>query len=151
MASLDTAFTDLNLAQSKPPQVFNQAVPQFNINYPFWSKNMRELLMIKQQRSQGDQYMKYSMDTWGLRNSQTGEHEPFYILCDHNQQWATHNGGRICASCGWFCNKTAEDQTSLDKQCPHQREYSIFNTSKRIQRCGQCSKFIKFNCNVNNM
>jgi hypothetical protein len=151
MASLDTAFNDLNLANSKPPQVFNQTLPQFQINYPFWSKNMRELLMLKQQSPQGDNFMKYSIDTWGLRNAQTGEHEPMYTLCDHKQVWQTKNGGGICNNCGWFCKKTQEDQATLDKQCKHPREYSIYNTLKHLQRCGQCGKMIKFGCNINNM
>jgi hypothetical protein len=151
MASLDTAFNDLNLANSKPPQIFNQTLPQFHINYPFWSKNMRTLLMIKQQSAEGDNFMKYSPDTWGLRNAQTGEHEPYYILCDHITKLPTRTGGEICGQCGWFCKKTTDDQAILDKQCKHPREYSIFNTTKQLQRCGQCGKMVKFNCNINNV
>jgi hypothetical protein len=77
MASLDTAFNDLNLAQSQPPAVFSQAIPQFTIQYPFWNQNMQQLLMQRQQApgQEGDQFMKYSVDTWGLKNSATGERE----------------------------------------------------------------------------
>jgi hypothetical protein len=153
MAELDTAFNDLNLSQSKPPAVFNQAIPQFTIQYPFWNQNMQRLLMQKQQMpgQVGDQFMKYSVDTWGLRNSETGEHEPFYLLCDHSQRMPTRNGGQICAGCGWFCMKTQDDQVQLETGCRHPREYSIFNTRKQLQMCGQCNKMVKFGCNINNM
>lgn len=87
----------------------------------------------------------------GLRNSVTGEHEPFYILCDHTNKWPTRTGGEVCANCGWFSKKTTEDQAILDNQCTHPREYSIFNTGKCLQRCGQCGKMVKFNSNINNM
>lgn len=153
MADLSTAYNDLNLAQSKPPAVFSQAIPQFTIQYPFWNQNMQQLLMQRQQApgQEGDIFMKYSVDTWGLRNGVTGEHEPFYLLCDHQQHMPTRNGGQICAKCGWFCMKTPEDQTQLETICRHPREYSMFHTRRQLQRCGQCNKMIKFGSNVNNM
>ena len=153
MASLDTAFNDLNLAQSQPPAVFSQAIPQFSIQYPFWNQNMQQLLMIRQQEPfpTGEQYTKYSVDTWGLRNSATGEHEPFYLLCDHSQRQATIGGSQICAKCGWFCLKTQQDQERLERECRHPREYSMFHTKRQLQRCGQCGKMVQFGCNVNNL
>lgn len=153
MASLDTAFNDLNLAQSKPPAVFNQAIPQFSIQYPFWNQNMQQLLMIRQQdpSPEGDKYTKYTVDTWGLRNSITREHEPFYLLCDHSRRQATVGGSQICAKCGWFALKSQTDQDRLERDCRHPREYSIFDTRKQLQRCGQCGRMVKFGCNVNNM
>jgi hypothetical protein len=153
MASLDTAFNDLNLAKSQPPAVFSQAIPQFTIQYPFWNQNMQQLLMQRQQApgQEGDQFMKYSVDTWGLRNGANGEHEPFYLLCDHNQRMQTPGGSQICAKCGWFCHKTETDQALLEKECRHPREYSMFHTRRQLQRCGQCGNMIPFGCNINNM
>lgn len=150
MASLETAFNDLNLAQSQPPAVFSQAIPQFTIQYPFWNQNMQQLLMIRQQEPSpiGEQFTKYSVDTWGLRNSATGEHEPFYLLCDHSQRITTSGGSQICAKCGWFCLKTQADQERLERECRHPKEYSMFHTRRQLQRCGQCGKMIKFQCNT---
>jgi len=149
MASLDAAYAENSLIASQPPQVFQQAIPQFQIQYPFWHQNMRQLLMIKQQSPDGELYTKYTIDTLGLKNQLTKEHDPFYILCDHTKVMTTKNGSNVCAHCGWFCKKTAHDQAILEKQCKHQREYSIFNTNKQLQRCGQCGKNVKFGCNVN--
>ena len=61
MASLDAAYSENSLISSQPPQVFQQAIPQFQIQYPFWHQNMRQLLMIKQQSINGDMYTKYTM------------------------------------------------------------------------------------------
>ena len=49
MAELDTAFLEglIAIGNNQPPKVFQQAIPQFEIKYPFWSNNMRQLLMIK--------------------------------------------------------------------------------------------------------
>jgi hypothetical protein len=151
MASLDAAYSENSLISSQPPQVFQQAIPQFQIQYPFWHQNMRQLLMIKQQSPDGDMYTKYTIDTLGLRNQITKEQEPFYLLCDHTKVMNTKNGSNVCAHCGWFCMKTAPDQAILEKQCKHQREYSIFNAGKQLQRCGQCGMNVKFGCNINNL
>jgi hypothetical protein len=153
MADLETAYNDLNLAQSQPPAVFNQAIPQFTIQYPFWTQNMQQLLMQRQQApgNEGDQFMKYSVDTWGLRNGVNGEHEPFYLLCDHAKRMQTPGGSQICAKCGWFCMKTTDDQARLEKECKHPREYSMFHTRRQLQRCGQCGKMVQFGYNINNM
>jgi hypothetical protein len=151
MASLDIAYSENSLIGSQQPQIFQQAVPQFKIQYPFWHQNMRQLLMLRQQSPNSDMYIKYSVDTIGLKNASTRETEPFYILCEHTKLMPTKNGSNVCANCGWFCQKTAEDQAILEKQCTHQREYSIFNTSKQLQRCGQCGKNIKYGCNINNL
>ena len=159
MASLETAYSENSLIGSQQPQLSQQAVPQFQIQYPFWNQNMRQLLMLKQQspnggngdNGNGDIYMKYSVDTIGLKNAITRETEPFYILCDHSKVMATKNGSNVCAQCGWFCFKTPADQAILEKQCKHQREYSIFNTAKQLQRCGQCGKNVKYGCNINNL
>jgi hypothetical protein len=153
MASLESAYSQNSLINYQPPQVFQQAIPQFQIQYPFWHQNMRQLLMIKQQLPNGigDNYTKYTIDTLGLKNQITRDHEPFYILCDHTKTIATKNGSSVCAHCGWFCKKTAPDQTILAKQCKHQREYSIFNVGKQLQQCGQCRQNVKFGCNTNNI
>lgn len=151
MASLETAYSQNNIINSQPPLVFHQAIPQFQIQYPFWHQNMRQLLMLKQQGVNGDNYMKYSIDMYGLKNASTKIHEPFYILCDHSKVMKTKNDSSVCAICGWFCEKTQADQLILEKQCNHQREYSIFNCGKQIQQCGQCGKQVKFNCNMNNI
>ena len=154
MASLEIAYSENSLIGSQQPQLYQQAIPQFQIQYPFWNKNMRQLLMLKQQSpngGNGDIYMKYSVDTIGLKNALTKETEPFYILCDHSKVMATKNDSSVCAQCGWFCYKTTADQVILEKQCKHQREYSIFNTGKQLQRCGQCGKNVKYECNINNL
>ena len=130
MASLDTAYSENSLIGSQQPQLSQQAVPQFQIQYPFWNHNMRQLLMLKQQTPTGDIYMKYNVDTIGLKNAITRETEPFYILCDHSKVMPTKNGSNVCAQCGWFCHKTSADQAILEKQCKHQREYILFFQSK---------------------
>jgi hypothetical protein len=99
---------------------------------------MRELLMLRQQSPQGDTYMKYSLDIHGLKNNQTQDFEPFYILCDHNSVMDTRNGSTICAKCGWFIKKTDADQKILEKQCTHPDNYAIINFIKKIKKCGQC-------------
>jgi hypothetical protein len=137
-----SAYSENSLLTSQQPQLFQQAMPQFQIQYPFWHQNMRQLLIIKQQLPypDGDNYMKYSIDTLGLKNAITKEYEPFYILCDHNKVLITKNGSNICAHCGWFCKKTAADQTILERQCQHQKEYKIYKTKGYIEICGQCGK-----------
>jgi len=151
MASLELAYLENPIIDSQQPQIFHQAMPQFQIQYPFWHQNMSQLLMLKQQSPNGDMYMKYSVDTIGLKNAITRETEPFYILCAHSKIMTTKNDSNVCGHCGWFCKKTTNDQAILEKQCKHQREYSIFNTSKQLQRCGQCGKNVKYGCNINNM
>jgi len=151
MASLESAYSENSLIGSQQPQVFQQALPQYQIQYPFWHQNMRQLLMLKQNAVDGDMYMKYSVDTIGLKNVITRETEPFYILCEHTKLMPTKNGSNICSNCGWFSQKTLADQAILEKQCTHQREYSIFNTSKHLQKCGQCGKNIIYGSNINNM
>lgn len=146
MASLDMAFQESNLSQQpvhEPPRLINQAMPQFEIQYPFWSQNMRTLLMIRQQSPDGDKYMKYSMQHNGLKNSETRECEPFYVLCSHPRAMKTHNGSSICGHCGWFMMKTQSDQNILEANCKHPAHYCIINHAKQLQRCGQCGKVIK--------
>ena len=151
MASLDIAYQDNNLAKSEPPKLFQQALPQFEVKYPFWNQNMRQLLMIKQQSPGGDNYMKYTIEPSGLKNYITREHEPFYILCNHNKALITKNGSHVCENCGWFMLKTQPDQTILERTCKHPNQYCIINHGKQIQQCGQCAKVIKFGCNINNI
>ena len=153
MAEVDTAFLEGSIAigNNQPPKVFQQAIPQFEIKYPFWSNNMRQLLMIKQQSPNGEQYMKYMMEHNGLRNITTREIDPFYLLCDHSKFITTHNGSKICSICGWFMMKTQSDQNLLEQKCNHPFQYCILNYSKQLQRCGKCGKIMKYHCNINNL
>lgn len=151
MASLDIAFQENPLTKTEPPKVFQQAIPQFQIQYPFWNQNMRQLLMIRQQSPNGDKFTKYSMEHNGLRNSETRECDPFYMLCPHNRPMATQNGSQICGHCGWFMLKTQADQMILEQQCRHAAHYCILNHKKQTQQCGQCGKVVKLGCNVNNL
>jgi len=138
MALLETAYSDMNLSNSKPPQIFQQSLPQFKVNYPFWNENMRMMLMLKQQADGGDIYKRYSIDTQGLKDSKTHEIHPFYILCNHQSHKVTKNGSQVCAYCGWFCGKTQPDQTILERTCTHPIEYSIIKKNRMQKQCGQC-------------
>jgi hypothetical protein len=151
MAFITSAFDQNSLIGKQQPQILQQPTPQYSIQYPFWTNNMRQLLMIAQQTPYGgDKFMNFSINAHGLKNSIDMATYPFYILCPHQQTMSTKTGSKICSNCGLFLQKSQQDQQQLEQQCTHPLQYCIISKGNREKTCGQCNKKIE-KSNINNI